>query len=606
VRIRTNVAFAPGANIALWANQGPSTSGPLVQTADPWLSDGEVGDIVVVPNAERRDAPLRLRVALGLRGRSAASCADDAGASDCIVARRNLAFIPRQRLRVPITLYAACVGVVCGPDSTCGPSGACVSANVDAAACSSPEGCFLPDEPTTLPPPAVADAGLDASSDVGVVTDGAFVPDLDAADVGPVAPLITQLALGFNHACALFATGRVKCWGLNTSGQLGLGDRTPRGSAPGTMGSTLPFVDFGPNRIPVQLTAGNSHTCARFNTGAVACWGNNNLGQLGRGDTQNWGGAANELVSYLKNIDLGLGASALHIHTGGDFTCAVLRDNTVKCWGDNTDGRLGLGDTKNRGSEPGQMGAALPLLDLVGEQLTVRVSPSHACVIEKSGSLRCWGTNTFGQLGLQDTNSRGDKPVQMGAGLPPVDVNGATNDVMVAAAHTCILRKGDVLCWGRGDQGQLGAGNKDNYGTTPGQMGADLKVVALGTGLSAAQVVGGLNFTCVRFTNGDVKCWGNNAQGMLGLGAAGNRGEEENQMDDQLRAVDLGAGRKATFVAAAAEFACAVLDGTAVKCWGSNQFGQLGIGDTQNRFPRSTLDLRDNRSSRVAASAALA
>jgi alpha-tubulin suppressor-like RCC1 family protein len=171
----------------------------------------------------------------------------------------------------------------------------------------------------------------------------------------------------------------------------------------------------------------------------------------------------------------------------------------------------------------------------------------------------------------------------MGAGLPPVDVNGATNDVMVAAAHTCILRKGDVLCWGRGDQGQLGAGNKDNYGTTPGQMGADLKVVALGTGLSAAQVVGGLNFTCVRFTNGDVKCWGNNAQGMLGLGAAGNRGEEENQMDDQLRAVDFGAGRKATFVAAAAEFACAVLDGTAVKCWGSNQFGQLGIGDTQNR-----------------------
>jgi len=131
------------------------------------------------------------------------------------------------------------------------------------------------------------------------------------------------------------------------------------------MGATLPAVDLGPGRTALQLTAGISlHTCARLDDGSAKCWGSNTSGQLGLGDTQDRGDGPGEMGATLPAVDLGPGRTALQLTAGFQHTCARLDDGSVKCWGFNNVGQLGLGDTQDRGDGPGEMGAALPAVQL--------------------------------------------------------------------------------------------------------------------------------------------------------------------------------------------------------------------------------------------------
>jgi hypothetical protein len=154
VVLRSNVVYAPGSEVGVWATHSGVFGAPLVQNADPWAADGELGNVVVTPRAGSaggREAPLAVRVAMGLRGKRAAECTDDGDSKGCIIARRQLAFVPHTRLKVPVVLYLACEGVKCGPTSTCSYLGQCVPAQVDPASCATPEGCTLPGEPPFVP-----------------------------------------------------------------------------------------------------------------------------------------------------------------------------------------------------------------------------------------------------------------------------------------------------------------------------------------------------------------------------------------------------------------------------------------------------------------------
>jgi alpha-tubulin suppressor-like RCC1 family protein len=130
------------------------------------------------------------------------------------------------------------------------------------------------------------------------------------------------------------------------------------------MSATLPAVDLGPGRTALQLTAGDAHTCARLDDGSVKCWGFNIIGPLGLGDTQPRGDGPGEMGAALPAVDLGPGRTALQLTAGNAQTCARLDDGSVKCWGWNGSGQLGLGDTQTRGDGPGEMGAALPAVQL--------------------------------------------------------------------------------------------------------------------------------------------------------------------------------------------------------------------------------------------------
>ncbi|MEC9361237.1 MAG: hypothetical protein VX985_05315, partial [SAR324 cluster bacterium] len=263
-------------------------------------------------------------------------------------------------------------------------------------------------------------------------------------------------------------------------------------------------------------------------------------------------------------------------------TCAILDNDSVKCWGGNASGQLGLGDTNSRGDSSGEMGDNLPAVDL-GTGRTAKVIAvgyQHTCAILDNESVKCWGFNEEGQLGLGDMNSRGDSSGEMGDNLPSLDLGSGRNaaSIKAGAKHTCvILDNASIKCWGYGYFGQLGRGEQKN------ELEPKPDPIDLGSGRNAKAIVTGNSHTCVMLDNSSIKCWGYNASGQLGLGDANNRGDGSNEMGDNLPSIDLGSGKTARAISAGDSHTCAVLDNASLKCWGKNDSGQLGLGNTSNR-----------------------
>ena len=369
---------------------------------------------------------------------------------------------------------------------------------------------------------------------------GNFLPIIDLG-TGRAA---VQIAAGENFAAALLDNGSIKCWGYNHYGQLGYGNLTAYGDNPGEMGDTLPTVDLGTGRTAVQIAAGNAHTVVLLDDGTVKCWGWNNYGQLGYEDTIQRGDNSGEMGDTLPTVDLGTGRTAVQIAAGGYHTVVLLDDGTVKCWGYNGSGQLGYGDTNNRGDNSGEMGDTLPTVDLGTGRTAVQIAAGgyHTVVLLDDGTVKCWGYNSFGQLGYGDGNSRGDNPGEMGDTLPAVDLGTGRTAAQIAAGSeftAVLLDNGTIKCWGRNDYGQLGYGDGNSRGDNPGEMGDALPAVDLGTGRTAAQIAAGSEFTAVLLDNGTIKCWGRNNYGQLGYGDTENRGDNSDEMGDNLLVVDL-------------------------------------------------------------------
>ena len=500
--------------------------------------------------------------------------------------------------------------------------------------------------------------------------------DPEAGDTGPdeetssalVAAIGAAISAGGNHSCVILEGGAVKCWGLNSSGQLGLGDTVNRGSAAGQMSNALPAVNLGKGLVAKALASGSKHTCVLLTNNQVKCWGGNNGGQLGQGDNVTRGDLPGEMGDDLPAVDLGTGRSAKAIAAGGDFTCAILDTNQVKCWGANTRGQLGLGDTAGRGDQPGAMGDALPTVNLgpgrsaislalgdefacalldnkavkcwgrntsgqlgqgnaipvggtqdsmtnlqtinLGTGLTVKAIAARfltACaLIEGVNQIKCWGWNGSGNLGTGDTVPRGGGPNEMGDALPYVDVGGGTTvkDVTVGSNHVCALldtsdpssgtvTPNQLKCWGGNFSGTLGLGDNHTRGDAPNEMGDTLPLVSIGQGRSVRAFSAGSAHTCVVLNTSQVKCWGGGASGQLGLGDPNNRGDSADEIGDQLPIVQLGT-RGVVTVAVGAGFACARLVSGQLKCWGLDSGGQLGLA-TGEGSPRGDGPGRDGR-----------
>ena len=359
------------------------------------------------------------------------------------------------------------------------------------------------------------------------------------------------VGLGLN-ACALLDDGRVKCWGWGNDGVLGQGNETTRGAAPGTMGGALPAVPLGTRRTATAIAAGGRHVCALLDNGRVKCWGRNGQGQLGRGDDVDAiGDDPGEMGDALAAVDLGTGRTATAISAGQAHTCAILDNAQLKCWGSNTDGEIGFGSSEAVGDDPGEMGDALPAVNLGTGRTAAAVSAggsTHTCAVLDNGQVKCWGINLNGELGLGDQASRGDQPGEMGDALPPVTLGTGRTALHVSAGFgsTCaILDDHSVKCWGFNDAGTLGLGDRDSRGDEPGEMGDALPAVALGTGRSAVSLDVG-SFACAVLDDGSAKCWGDNEEGALGLGDVEDRGDQPGEMGDALPAVSLGSGEPFT------------------------------------------------------------
>jgi len=166
-----------------------------------------------------------------------------------------------------------------------------------------------------------------------------------------------------------------------------------------------------------------------------------------------------------------------------------LLDNlTVKCWGYGAVGAIGSGSTASRGDNAGEMGDALTPVDLgSGRTATmIAVGSNHSCALLDNATVKCWGRSNSGQLGYNDTVTRGDGAGEMGNALPAISFAAGRNATTIAAGanHTCaLLDNAQVVCWGDNAYGQLGQGNMDNIGDGVGPTIAATPTIDVGTGV---------------------------------------------------------------------------------------------------------------------------
>lgn len=374
---------------------------------------------------------------------------------------------------------------------------------------------------------------------------------------------LVDLALGLRSACARNAHDELKCWGLGLAGVLGLGDTSNRGDEPGELGRNLPLVDVGTNWRVTGYAVGESSACAVLDTSVVKCWGYNGDGELGLGDTSNRGDEPGEMGDALATVELG-DFIPWKLALGVSFTCALDVYGRVKCWGSNFAGQLGLGDTEARGDEPGEMGDALPYVDLGTDQHAewLVAGSYHVCALLTNGRMKCWGENAYGQLGLGDREGRGDEPSEMGDALPYVDVGSGyvARSIAAVGRRTCaVLPDRSLKCWGYNPAGELGLGDTADRGVSPDQMGDNLPPVNLGTGVEVEQVALGSNHACAMLSDASVKCWGLNSNGQLGSPTPSARGAVPESMGDAVPSVDLQGGYVAS-IAADGDRTCAKFD----------------------------------------------
>ncbi|MEM7129112.1 MAG: hypothetical protein AAF702_22460 [Chloroflexota bacterium] len=372
---------------------------------------------------------------------------------------------------------------------------------------------------------------------MGSLGNGTFTGSLTPVTPAGLTSGVSAISAGGYSTCALLNSGRVKCWGLNGSDQLGNGVPTF---------FTSPQLTIGLSGVISSTAGGLAHTCSLMTSGDVRCWGRNHVGQLGNGTSI----AASEPEAVI-NLD----GPVSSITSGYFHTCALLAsDGSIKCWGHNEGfGQLGDGTGMNQ-SMP------VTTANLEGGIKSIGAGVYHTCaVMASTGGVKCWGKNTSGELGDGTTTHR----------QVPTDVAALSDGVSEIAAgygHTCALMgDGSVKCWGNNAYGQLG-NNSWTSSPTPFDV--------IGLSGQATAITAGERFTCALMQLGNVKCWGLNANGELGNVTTTNSNIPIDVSGLPTSVVAIEAGEHHT---------CAQTSSGQMKCWGLNRFGQLGDGTTTDR-----------------------
>ena len=456
------------------------------------------GDIVLAPSGDK-NGQIAFEVLMRIDGQPADTCTDPANLKNCIIARRQIRFSEHDELHMRVDLRSSCAGVFCDEDKTCA-FGQCVSAVVSTDC---HDGCddssLGATPPVTTPPPV--DSGADSAPPVPVVPNN-----------------LTSLAVGSDHSCAIAADKTVRCWGGNSSGALG-NNTTNQSSTPVTV---MGLTDV------VSVSGGLGFNCALTTANVVKCWGFNDAGQIGDGTTNN---------ALLPLQVMGL-TDVRSSNAGCKHACAVTNGGATMCWGDNGKGQVGIstGDTRIANVVQG-LGAGSGALFVAG-------GFEFSCIATKTGA-KCWGDDTYGQLGDGTTNSTnmpvaatmfGFGPTILTAGAqfalayapgnPPHLIpwgqspgvaglgSSSIDEAWAGDAYACARIGDGVKCWGSNDQGQLGDGT-----TTANANG----VTPIGLGSGVVEMHAGYDHACARLTSGKVMCWGTNGSGQLGDGTTAQR-----------------------------------------------------------------------------------
>lgn len=419
-------------------------------------------------------------------------------------------------------------------------------------------------------------------------------PSLPSEVVG-ITGEVLQIAGGYEHTCAIVRESEINnvyCWGSNTEGQLGTG--TTQNSiqptlVPGTQGAVQISAgkshttilkgsgiiqSWGANKegqlgngalfrrqLPIHLqnieqpikkiVSGELHTCALTQSGSVLCWGGNQYGQVG-----------NESYEFTPEPVEIIGTGINDIFTGPYHTCALLDTEEVKCWGNNSSGILGTGDPNEKLNTP-----KFVVYENFGRLNGVKqigCGNGYTCAMLLDGSVKCWGTNYFGELGIPTAEENVFPHPQEVQNLPsPATV------LDVGMNHTCVITdSADAYCWGVNYNGELGIGVSD-FDPHP----VPTKVVNLQSNL--VDISAGYTRTCVLSDNGGVHCWGGSS----------NQHTPESITGLESGVAQISSGGSLEYME---NHTCALMEETGgVKCWGYNNYSQLGDG-TYGFFGEST------------------
>lgn len=343
-----------------------------------------------------------------------------------------------------------------------------------------------------------------------------------------VVSCFVTIQTGDSHSLAIANNGTLWSWGLNSSGQLGLGDTTTRTSP----------VQVGTETNWVSISSEGSHALAIKSNGTLWSWGLNSSGQLGLGDTTN----------RTSPTQVGTDTDWVFLSADYEHSLAIKSNGTLWSWGKNNGGQLGLNDLTNR-NLPTQVGSA-------NNWTKVNAGGGHSIGIKSNGTLWTWGNNSNGQLGMGNTTSL-FIPTQVGSGSNWTSVNAGGGDTLAV--------KSDGTLWGCGYNafGQLGFGTNTVYELSFSQSGTstDWKYVTTSGRSSIA-------------AKNDDTIWsfGYGANYQLGLGMNSDVNVPTQIGSDTWQSISLsdtfGIGIK--------------FDGT-IWVWGLNGSGQLGLGTTTNQ-----------------------
>ena len=365
---------------------------------------------------------------------------------------------------------------------------------------------------------------------------------------------LRRLSVGNNFACMIeqdedmrTSGARLFCWGENDRHQARGESSSVTTGWPSTVKRGSGIV-----RTALEVAAGYRHACVLFASGSgyVGCWGKNSNGQLGKGSTSNQGGF--NTVYIQKNPQRYLDG-VMTISAGGEHTCAVKTDGTIRCWGYNNEGQLGDNSTTSRSTAVTVSG--------ISNAVQVSGGDRHTCAVLNTGGIKCWGKGNDGRLGRGNTtNSK-----------TPVSVSNISNAIQVSAGqyHTCaLLANHKIKCWGYGGDGQLGRGSTATSHTP---------VDVTGT-YTAIQVDSGNRHNCALLHNSTIQCWGDN--GARQIGNSGTNFDDRTRMT----AVNLFSGTDPRAIALGSSNQSMLITG-----WGGlHGWGKLtGLGaGTQSAHPQ--------------------
>jgi alpha-tubulin suppressor-like RCC1 family protein len=359
----------------------------------------------------------------------------------------------------------------------------------------------------------------------------------------------SMISAGDSFVCGLDTNGAAYCWGygLGAVGQAGATANLNTATAVKTTGLS--------GRVFSDIESGPSHACMIQKDGKeMYCWGRNTSGELGQGNTT----ATTAVVAVPMTGALN-GKSLVSSTLGGNSTCVVETLGGIYCWGGNSVGQAGQGTVGGNILAPTLVpgtgaGTALQFNDVDTYGATV-------CATTTASTLYCWGNNNYGQLGLSNTTNL-STPTRV---ITTGDLkNKEMSAISIGSNHVCATDDdGAAYCWGANGYGQLGVGTTVSTSTVPVSLTPHF-----------TQVSAGRFVTCAVSAAGAGYCWGDNTYATVGNGASGGSISTPSVLPTLTGGL---AGQRLASIAVGERQACALTAAGKVFCWGSQNYGEIGV-----------------------------